>query len=126
MSLLWSTRGRAWGYRFLARGGHDDPLPVYEAAFDGTDPDGEFLIRRGDVAVLRMRDPQGRRDRSGREIIHDFLLDGEEAAMVTDLETARQIVWSMVGTTYDALWDAHDPLQSQPALGARGARRGES
>ena len=33
MSLIWATRGRTWGFRFLRDGGFPDPLPVYDLAF---------------------------------------------------------------------------------------------
>ena len=31
--LIWATRGRTWGFRFLLDGGQADPLTTYERAF---------------------------------------------------------------------------------------------
>src|SRR5690606_6305373 len=32
-NLVWATRGRSWGFRFLLNGGLSDPLPTYERIF---------------------------------------------------------------------------------------------
>ena len=34
---LWGTRGKTWGFRFLERGGLDNPLPLYEDMFAAID-----------------------------------------------------------------------------------------
>lgn len=31
--LIWATRGRSWGFRFMLDGGLSDPLPDCERAF---------------------------------------------------------------------------------------------
>ena len=48
MRFIWATRGRDWGFKFLRDGGFSDPLPIYEAAFEGTDPS---------LSTLRFDDP---------------------------------------------------------------------
>ena len=39
MTLIWATRGRTWGFRFLRDGGLEDPLDTYEEAFAGIELD---------------------------------------------------------------------------------------
>ena len=57
--LIWATRGRAWGFRFLLDGGLRDPLPEFERVF-ATMPDTEALCSRTDGAVaVRFPDPLG-------------------------------------------------------------------
>ena len=53
MSLIWATRGRTWGFRFLRDGGFEDPLPVYDSAFAGIES-GPSAIHRvgGTVAAV--------------------------------------------------------------------------
>ncbi len=50
MNLIWATRGRSWGFRFLLDGGYSDPLPVYEKAFAGAEGEST-LCRRVDAHV---------------------------------------------------------------------------
>lgn len=64
MRFIWATRGRDWGFTFLRDGGLTDPLPTYEAAFESTDPT---------LTAVRFEDPEGRTDRAGRVIEHDFV-----------------------------------------------------
>lgn len=74
MKLIWATRGRTWGYRFLLEGGCDDPLPVYDQAFATIGDQDEVCRRSGDTVALRFPDPEGRRDDAGRVIGHDFVV----------------------------------------------------
>ena len=72
MSLIWVTRGRTWGFRFLRDGGFKDPLPVYEEAFSGVEDEPEVWNRVGEKVALRFPDPLERKDLAGRVIPHDF------------------------------------------------------
>lgn len=85
MRFIWATRGRDWGFTFLRDGGLADPLPTYEAAFAGTNPT---------LTTLRFNDPEGRTDRAGRVIEHDFVfLDPTE-------NPAAEDVWQLVADEY--------------------------
>ena len=57
MSLIWATRGRTWGFRFLRNGGFEDPLAVYDDAFSGVGDQPEawrrVARRQGGVALPR-------------------------------------------------------------------------
>lgn len=107
MSLLWATRGRTWGFRFLSDDGSGrDPLAVYEEAF-GRLGDATAVVRRtDDVVAVRFPDPQGRCDRAGRVIPHEFVVSGPLAASVSSVEDALEHVWPLVSERYAVVWDA--------------------
>lgn len=85
MRFIWATRGRDWGFTFLRDGGLADPLPTYEAAFAGTNPT---------LTTMRFNDPEGRSDRAGRVIEHDFVfLDPTENPTAED-------VWQLVADEF--------------------------
>lgn len=91
MRFIWATRGRDWGFKFLRDGGFSDPLPIYEAAFESTDPT---------LTAVRFEDPEGRTDRAGRVIEHDFVFfDAPEAH--TQYE-----VWPLVAEEYARKYSA--------------------
>lgn len=113
MSLIWATRGRTWGFRFLLDGGSSDPLAIHERMFPDAHPQPPDSVRRiGDDVALRMRDPEGRRDRSGRVIVHDFVLDGDLAGTVATIDDARRRVWPLVAQQFDEVWNRADPPAS--------------
>ena len=75
-SIIWATRGRNWGFRFLLKGGLADPLPAYERAFDQLKDVPSFWRRDRTRAALRFPDPEGRTDAAGRVIPHEFVIVG--------------------------------------------------
>lgn len=105
MNIVWATRGRSWGFRFLLDGGFDDPLAPYEAAFEGTDGQVEVCQRVGGAVALRFPDPLGRRDAAGRPIPQDFVLLGRSAAGVRSVEDGIHLVWPVVSDAYARVWD---------------------
>lgn len=107
--FIWATRGRSWGFRFLRRGGLDDPLAVYEAAFSKTGDQPEAWSRIADGVALRFPDPDGRRDAAGRVIPHDFVLLGSWADGINSLEDGRQLVWQAVADEFESIWDKTEP-----------------
>jgi len=109
MILLWLTRGRTWGFRFLIRGELADPLPVYDSAFNGLGDKSEVCRRMGDKVALRFVDPQGREDAAGRPIAHDFVLDGELAVEVNSLADGIRLVWPMVESEYSNAYSLEAP-----------------
>jgi hypothetical protein len=115
MSLIWVTRGRAWGFRFLRSGGFEDPLPVYDIAFAGVVDTSEDCRRvAGTVALpqmvaLRFPDPAGRRDRAGRVIPHDFVVLGPLADGIGSVEDGRQQVWPLVADEFERVWGLPQP-----------------
>lgn len=110
MSLIWATRGRTWGFRFLETGGHADPLPAYEAAFAGAGDAPRVCHRSGGTVAVRFPDPQGRRDAAGRVIPHEFVVTGDLAARIHTVEDGLAVVWPMVAKRYAEVWD--EPTRS--------------
>ena len=74
MTLIWATRGRTWGFRFLRDGGFADPLPKYDAAFAGIGVGPTAYQRVGTTVAVRFPDPHGRKDSAGRLIPHELVV----------------------------------------------------
>lgn len=122
-TLVWVTRGRTWGFRFLLNGGFLDPLPVYDAVFSGADDAPEvwrrlartvalrFPDRLGrqhrvaEAVALRFPDPDRRQDAAGRVITHDFVLFPPLADRINSVEDGLRLVWPQVRERYEEVWD---------------------
>lgn len=105
MSVIWATRGREWGFRFLLKGGQADPLSLFEATIGELGQSIEGVVHVGDRVAVRFSDPEGRTDRAGRAITHDFVLSGDAAAGIESVEDARVALWPVVAAEYQAVWD---------------------
>lgn len=117
MSLIWATRGHTWGFTFLRNGGLVDPLPTYEQCFPATAQEPAPLRRVGTKVALRLVDPEGRCDRSGRPIVHEFIIDGDLAAQVATPGDALRVIWPLVRDEYAETWDL--PAPPDPAGSTR-------
>lgn len=62
------------GFRFLHAAGLANPLAVYEDAFAGTEGMPEIFARRDETLAVPFPDPDGRTDRAGRVIPHEFVV----------------------------------------------------
>lgn len=109
MTLVWATRGRTWGFRFLRNGGFADPLPTYEDVFSGIEGGPEIYRRVGEKLALRFPDPSGRKDRSGRVIPHDFVVFAPLANRIASVEDGRQLVWPLVEDEFARVWQLPKP-----------------
>jgi len=109
VNLLWATRGRVWGFRFLLNGGLPDPLPTYESAFGDPESSGELLRRTSGTIAVRIDDPLGRKDRSGRQIQHDFVLLPPLPEDVRTFDDARRRLWPLVADRFEQIWDKESP-----------------
>ncbi|MCZ2818179.1 hypothetical protein [Modestobacter sp. VKM Ac-2984] len=115
MSLIWATRGRAWGFRFLRNDASGDPLVLYDAAFSGLEDSPEACRRvtateaQPEMVALRFPDPGGRRDRAGRVIPHDFVVLGALADELDSIETGRQRIWPLVAEDFQRVWELPQP-----------------
>ncbi|MGJ0120296.1 hypothetical protein ACQ7HM_13930 [Williamsia sp. MIQD14] len=108
-SVIWATRGRTWGFRFILDAGHSDPLQEYERAF-GDEWDAPTAWHRHDGRVaLRFPDPLGRHDSAGRVIPHEFVLFGDLADAVDSVEDGVNTVWPLVSEMYAHMWEAPNP-----------------
>ncbi|MGC5343622.1 hypothetical protein [Streptomyces sp. DT171] len=109
MSLIWATRGRTWGFRFLRDGGFTDPLRVYDEAFSGVGDQPEVWRRVAKKGALRFPDPLGRKDRAGRVIPHEFVVLGPLVDEVDSADAARQLVWPQVADVFARVWELPEP-----------------
>lgn len=111
--LIWATRGRSWGFRFLLDGGLRDPLAAYERAF-GDLTDAATVWRREEAQLaLRFPDPRGRRDAAGRLIPHEFVVLGPLAEGITSVEDGVREVWPLVAEAYAGVWRAEEPPRAE-------------
>ena len=107
--LIWATRGRTWGFRFLLDGGLTDPLLEYERVFASLGEEPTAFSRVAGKVALRFPDPLKRRDAAGRVIPHDFVVSGDIATSIRSVEDGRQQVWPLVEAAYARVWDADGP-----------------
>ena len=63
--LIWLTRGKSWGFRFVLDGGLPDPLPEYERVFERVDQDESTACDRVAGAVA-LRFPETNLDSLSR------------------------------------------------------------
>lgn len=113
--IIWATRGRSWGFRFLLTGGLADPLAEYENTMAELGDAGSGWCLLGDRVGVRFPDPEGRRDTSGRVIPHDFVLAGPLAQTVRSVDQGIQGVWPFVAEFYRLTWAVASP-PSEPEL----------
>lgn len=104
--LIWATRGRNWGFRFLLDAGLGDPLPEYERAFAELADEPAAWRRNGHVVAVRFLDPKGRRDAAGRVIPHEFVVFGDGADVVNSVYDGEQHLWPLVEQSFGHVWDA--------------------
>lgn len=102
MNFIWATRGYDWGFRFLRTGGLDDPLNTYEKAFERYAGAPEVLATEPLGLAVRFADPEGRRDRAGRVIPHNFVVLSGLSEPPADLPAARELLWPLVAGDYAA------------------------
>ena len=108
-SLIWATRGRAWGFRFLRDAGLADPLPTYDQVFSQVGDDPEICQRVGASLALKFPDPLGRRDAAGRVIPHEFVVRGPMAYEIRSVEDGLSVIWPLVAEEFQRVWDLPAP-----------------
>lgn len=111
--IIWATRGRNWGHRFLRNGGSPDPLVDRDRAFAGFDEEAEVCERRGATLVLRFQDPEGRQDAVGRPILHELIVEGPETNGVTSLHEGIELIWPALAQEYAEAWDQPRPPRTR-------------
>lgn len=118
-ALIWATRGRNWGFRFLLTAGLDDPLPTYEHAFAGLSDSPTAWRPDGATIAVRFPDPLDRRDSASRVIPHEFVAIGDLATTVSCVEEGIQRLWPLVDRAYARVWDQEAaPLTEDLVFGA--------
>jgi len=109
VNLIWATRGRTWGFRFLLNGGFPDPLATYEVAFAGTEGVSSLCARVGPNVALRFPDPLGRRDDAGRIIPHDIVVLPPLDEEVRTVDDGVLRIWPRLAHAFELAWDAPKP-----------------
>lgn len=121
--LIWATRGRSWGFRFLLKAGLPDPLPAYERAFTDLGEEAATWRRSSGYGALRFPDPMRRKDSAGRVIPHEFVVFGELVDQIDTVEDGAQRIWPLVAEAYARVWDAENPpSDADLRLGTAGPR----
>lgn len=104
MTFIWSTRGRAWGFRFLRDGGSPDPFMEYAKAFSGVEQEREVWRRDDGVVALRFPDPGGRKDSAGRLIPQEFVVFETLASQINSVQDGIDVVWPKVANEFKEIW----------------------
>lgn len=112
MNLIWATRGRSWGFRFLLRGGIEDPLATYERAFEQAEGERTYLRHADGMVAIRFADPSGRCDEAGRVIPHDVVILASPRLRLASVEEGVELVWPLMESAYDKVWDLPRAPQS--------------
>lgn len=112
-SLIWATRGKTWGFRFLRTGGLSDPLPAYEEAFASIGNGASAYQRIGQNVVLRFPDPEGRTDSAGRVIPHDFVVFPPASSEINSIEQGMSSIWAAVADEFAQVWASNSPPGSR-------------
>ncbi|MFD7308560.1 hypothetical protein [Promicromonospora sp. NPDC059942] len=112
MKLIWATRGRSWGFRFLRDGGFRDPLPVYDRMFAGKEGEPTAFRRVGAQVAVRFPDPDGRLDQAGRVIPHDIVVLPPLADAIRSVEDGQRTIWPLLTDAFAILWDQPLPPAS--------------
>lgn len=121
--LIWATRGRTWGFRFLLAGGLSDPLPHYERVFGEVGDAPTACVKDSRQVALRFPDPLGRRDAASRIIPHEFIVPSELGGSINSVEAGVLEIWPMVSDTYARFWDKEHPPSSADVLRDVASRR---
>ena len=109
VALIWATRGRSWGFRFLLDGGQPDPLSAYDSAFVGAENEATLCRRSGKQLALRFPDPLSRTDAAGRIIPHDFVLAGLAINAINTVADGVRTIWPLVADVYAEVWGDEKP-----------------
>lgn len=109
MKLIWATRGRTWGFRFLQNGEFPDPLPEYDKVFSNVGDEREVCRRVGEKVALRFPDPDRRQDVTGRVIPHEFVVFEPLADGIESVEDGLREVWPLVAAQFARVWELPKP-----------------
>lgn len=117
-SLLWSTRGRDWGFRRLLEPDIrcDNWLQSYKTMFSQHNMNQQ-QFQRGYVKLsskikdpvpyvaVIFTDPQSRTDRSNRTIPHEIAIVGEDSYQFEDFDSIKEKVWEVLSDVYSELYE---------------------
>lgn len=131
-SILWSTRGYDWGFRFLIQPNkygeyYQDWLEHYKKMFEqfGDDDNrvvnGYLKIDNKEIPFIavRFKDPEERKDISSRIIPHEVAIIGKNTQNLGNLNSLelRNAIWILLSDTYSKIYQAsYQDLVKQQAI----------
>lgn len=86
---------------------------MYESEFREVSDEREVCARSGNNVVLRIVDPEGRKDASGRDIPHEFIVPPPLADQIHSLQDGLRLVWDTVSAEYAEVWQMPEPPASR-------------
>lgn len=131
-TILWSTRGRDWGFRMLLlpQLSCSDWLDAHHRMFQENTVTEEYQVNQGNIKLssnltvpyiaLSFPDPEQRKDRAGRIIPHEIALFGEEIQAFQDIRSAVNEIWKTLSSTYAILYPLSATEVDQRSIEVRG------
>lgn len=131
-TILWSTRGRDWGFRMLLlpQLSCSDWLDAHHRMFQENTVTEEYQVNQGNIKLssnltvpyiaLSFPDPEQRKDRAGRIIPHEIALLGEEIQAFQDIRSAVNEIWKTLSSTYAILYPLSATEVDQRSIEVRG------
>ncbi len=112
--ILWSSRGRDWGFQILQHPTifECEWLDVYKEVFGNSKDDEGFYLRtqvwigkskKVECVGIRFLDPELRCDSAGRVIPHEFIVFGQSSLALEDNTDWVQL-WPIVSEDYAILY----------------------
>jgi hypothetical protein len=120
-SVLWSTRGYNWGFRFPLQPQKyekycQDWLEHYEKMFEQFGDDDNRVVngylkidnKETPFIAIRFKDPEDRNDISGRIIPHEVAIIGDDTQNLRSLNSLelKNAVWTLLSDTYSNIYQA--------------------
>lgn len=116
-SLIHFSRGKNVGLRFLKQGGI--PLTVLSeydrsglneggsmSGYGSVDTIQKYGIAGAEKIAAKLTDPSGRKDFSGRPIVHDIIIPKIMSAGINTIDDVKEKIWPLLKPDYDALYSA--------------------
>ena len=113
--ILWSSRGRDWGFQILRHPTifECEWLDVYKEVFGNSKDDEGFYLRtqvwigqskKVECIGIRFLDPELRCDSAGRVIPHEFIVFGQTSSFLEDNTDWVHWLWPIVSEEYAILY----------------------
>lgn len=110
VGIVHAARGRSKGWTFPQHGGLSNPISEYDkAGFSKFESETTLFHRYGDrqeKVAARFVDPYGRKDFSGRPILHEVMLPESLAKNANNLSEAIHLAWPLIKDTFQALYES--------------------
>jgi hypothetical protein len=135
-SILWSTRGYDWGFRFPLQPQKYEKycnnwLKHYEKMFEQFGDDDNRVVngyleidgKEVPFIAVRFKDPDERKDISGRVIPHEVAILGDDIQDIQNLNSLelKNDIWILLSETYARIYQcsSHDLVGQQAMIDDR-------